>query len=334
MRYYSGTYYELSNFNILLSEDKIFVSAKNNEKEIYVKGNKSLFSSPSENYHLVTSIRFPEESPLHIVILLLNNRGEIIHSDSLHSAYDLPHPLFAVDNNGTIGIFDYSRGVLVTLRSGKRDTIELDNIDFEMERTAFFKSVEEGFIGGTSVEPVLFGSGRFNVVLFSLNSNTKEFYQTNLNAEGLNAIETAGRSIFVSTYTPTMSGVKYSTKVFNAVLEEIKSYEQAFHSVTELNGTIVAVSETAVILLDSTLNQLSTLTLLSGEKAQIIKSHSKNRVICLFQKDNKYLLKSLKGSNFDEFVWESVDSFDERPGLSVLSGKLHITNKQNTIIIN
>jgi hypothetical protein len=153
-------YFIIQDLEIKLTDDNISINRGN---EIIfsrpLDGKKILQSSPAENYFLITNYKFSDDkSDYPIEAFAFNINGEVISSQNITAHYDLPHPLFAINDAGTFAYLDLLRLQISIVQGSNGNTISLEkDAPFEMERACYIEISETDVYVFGSIAPT--GSG-------------------------------------------------------------------------------------------------------------------------------------------------------------------------------
>lgn len=169
---FNSSYYEVNDLEINLTAENISI-AKNNESIFLenLSGKKIFKSSPTENSFLIANFQFSNNKVDYPVELRVFDRnGEVILIYKFLAPYDLPHPLFAVNDEGILSLFDPLNFKVKIIGKSSTKEIELEKeVPFEMEKASFMEMTKDMLFVLTSQRALDITENANNVKLYKIN---------------------------------------------------------------------------------------------------------------------------------------------------------------------
>lgn len=217
----AGAYFSSGGMEINVSSNRITVnhpSSGNVTQEI--SGVKKILQSPSGLFTLVLSFNFqPGKSDYPVYLFLVSPSSGLIYSKTITAPFDLPHPLFAVDDNGVIYSFEPLRMTLGTDLLGNISEISLvDNAEFQMERT-FFLRAGAGSVTGAANLLGRDDTGE-NILLFNYSPAGKDLQSVRLTGSTISALDRSDDQILLSINRESEAGVFTESRLLNSAFTE------------------------------------------------------------------------------------------------------------------
>ena len=155
-------------FQVIADEHKISV-LKNGQpvNSINLTGVKTFLFSPSGEKALVVNYSFRRAKENYtITYFLIDGENGLLRTDSVTGYYDMPNPLFTINENGIIGYCDPGSLILTIDNAGLKTDIRLFNdAPYEMERGVFISSDDELIYIAGNLKPVAFELKEDNLFL-------------------------------------------------------------------------------------------------------------------------------------------------------------------------
>ncbi|GMU86549.1 MAG: hypothetical protein AMXMBFR48_17910 [Ignavibacteriales bacterium] len=212
----AGAFFSSEGMEIIASSDRITVNHPSTGKVTQsIKGVKKFIQSPSGAYLVILSFDFqPGKSDYPVSLFLVSRSSGLIYNKTLTAPFDLPHPLFAVDDNGVVYSFEPLSLTLTADRIGNISEISIvEDAEFQMERTFFLKAGNGSVIGAVN----LLGrddSGD-NILLFAYDFSTKSLKSKRLRGSTISGMEIADGEILLTTTRESESGVFQESRLLN-----------------------------------------------------------------------------------------------------------------------
>jgi len=169
-------YYTVNNgFEIKFSSNEIFISKVNqNFYSEEIKGKKSLKFSHSKKFFYIAIFDFPsDKSDYQIDIKVFNDLSNLIYTYKLTAPFDLPHPIFSINDEGKIASFNPLNFKLTLFDGSEEKTISLEKeVEFEMERSSFVEMTNSDVYVLTSLKPLTIEENESNAFLYKINLNS------------------------------------------------------------------------------------------------------------------------------------------------------------------
>jgi len=162
----------------------------------------------------------------------------LIYTYKLTAPFDLPHPIFSINDEGKIASFNPLNFKLTLFDGSEEKTISLEKeVEFEMERSSFVEMTNSDVYVLTSLKPLTIEENESNAFLYKINLNSlsieKEIIDYSIPVS-LNLIE---NSII-------LSGIKFqnmvpngSTLKYDLELNLTASNNSASEKIIFLNGS-------------------------------------------------------------------------------------------------
>lgn len=252
----NSSYYEFREFEINLTLDKIIIS-KDNE-DIYsenLTGKKILKTSPAENYFLIAVFKFSTEKVDYpIEIKVFDRNGKVILPYKFLVPYDLPHPLFSLNDNAMLALFDPLTFKVKLISQEIIKEIELEKMtSFEMEKASFVESNGDFLFILSSQRALDITEDMSNVVLFKVNLMDLSINKKVLDYNTPTLLKIIGDNVFISgvkfeNLKPVGKTIKYDLQLNQLssnekIIEKLiphgnKFYAKYFNTIYELNNDL------------------------------------------------------------------------------------------------
>lgn len=217
----AGAFLGSGGMEIIASADRITINHPASGKVTQeVKGVKKFISSPSGLYTVVLSFNFqPGKSDYPVYLYLVSHSSGLIYTKTITAPFDLPHPLFAVDDKGVIYSFEPLRMKLTTDLLGNNSEIMIvDNAEFQLERTFFLKADAGSVTGAVNI------LGRDdtgeNIVLFFYSADEAKLQSVRLQGSTVSGLDRSGNQILLSVNHESEAGVFTRSRVLNSTFSE------------------------------------------------------------------------------------------------------------------
>ncbi len=170
---FSFQHHQISDVNVQLTDASLQLVKENTS--IYlnlIEGKKTFDTSPDNKFFFITNFAFiDEDGDYPVTLFVFNENGELYYSHEVLAPFDLPHPLFAVNNEGVLAYFEPLSFTLTIVKEEMINPIKLEeSIEFEMEKSFFISFNDSGVyllttIGQTDIE----GRNNFNTYFYYIN---------------------------------------------------------------------------------------------------------------------------------------------------------------------
>jgi hypothetical protein len=197
----NSSYYEFEGFEINLTSNQINFS-KNNQ-DVYFKsinGKKVFKLSLGDNFFLIANFQFSEQKKDYPVeIDVFDRNASLVFSYEFLAPYDLPHPLFCVNDNGVLALFDPLNFKIKLITIESENDIELEKeIPFEMERASFIEANNDFLFILTSLNTLDITETGRNVGLYKVNLEKLSFDKRYLDYNTPTLLEINDNNVFIS----------------------------------------------------------------------------------------------------------------------------------------
>lgn len=327
----NGGYVETENFKVIFNNNgfEIISSTGNSTlNKTAIEGIKDILFSPNQNYMLVINFAFrKDKEPYDVSYFLFNNNGEKIRERTITAHFDVPHPLFCVNDFGVILIYqpDYLFFNIDDGELSERIWLEKD-AQFEMERTPYILAKGKFFYLITNLYPASLEYSIANTLLAEFDSDTKTFTTEIINLSMPTYLDKLGDDLIIS-------GVKYENmslikKCYLFSDGKIKSEinGMAFEKIIRLSDSrSVGFFGKELFLIGSDFqNVVNT----AGEWDKIFSIYLKEKTLFVIAlKNNNLVIYSSNVEIFDNFEEQAI--FE-----STIFNKVISTNKGIYIIVN
>lgn len=250
------SYYPFHGIEINLSETKIIIN-KDNEI-IYsedVTGKKIFKTSSSKNYFLIAVFKFSAEKVDYpIEIKVFDRNGKVILPYKFLAHYDLPHPLFSLNDNAVLALFDPLTFKVKLICQEIIKEIELEKMtSFEMEKASFVESNGDFLFILSSQRALDITEDVSNVVLFKVNLMDLSINKKVLDYNTPTLLKIIDDNVFISgvkfeNLKPVGKTIKYDLQLNQLssnekIIEKLiprgdKFYAKYFNTIYELNNDL------------------------------------------------------------------------------------------------
>ncbi|GAB6283131.1 MAG: hypothetical protein STSR0008_18880 [Ignavibacterium sp.] len=335
-------YIQLNELEISCDSASIKIIKKNENifaETIY--GKKNILTSNNEKYFSIINYNFPSSEKISdnyvykINYFTFDENGKAISEGELIAIYDLPHPIFKLNNNGILVAFNPYDFKLMIFKPNENFEFNLvKDIKNEMERNAFIQIDDENVYIAATLDPTLIETKTNNVILFDIFLNSNNFISHEIELSSLTMLKLIDNKIILSGISFDNLTTKFKTylldKDFNILESNISN---AFEQVVELNNHLIASFGNYIFELDENFNVLNKNSL--PEKSKVLELFNlNNNIIALAFVNNKYeLLNITEKLSYENIPLSNKISFNGRPQIKLIQNKLFIQNSKNTFII-
>ena len=333
---FNSNYYELNELEINLTTEKISIS-KNNQN-IFIEnlsGKKIFKSSIAENYFLIANFQFSNEKVDYPVeIKVFDIQGNLVFPYKFLAPYDLPHPLFQLNDNAILALFyPLSFKVKLVSRDSIREVELIKDIPFEMEKASFMEINEDFLYVLTSQSALDITENVSNVKLYKVNLFDLNVDKRELDYNTPTLLKLVGGSLFAS-------GVKFEnlkplgkTIKYDLQLNQLASNEKIIEKLIPFENRLYAKYFNAIFELEVDLAVSREYQLSGNERIlDIAKSNEKIIVVTnIAEKNNLYCF--LPGLSID--FKEPLDIFgvNKIENLSISGNHLIIRHDSKSVEI-
>lgn len=312
---------DLSGESIRITEDSQNIYTEN------ISGKKIFKSSSAENYFLIANFQFSTNKVDYSVeVRVFDKKGEMIFPFKFIAAYDLPHPLLTINDNGVLGFFDPLAFKIKLLSDDSYQEFQLEKeVSFEMEKAAFMEMTEDFLFVLTSHAALDITENASNVMLYRINIVDSK----------------VDKRIF-DYNTPTyfgiiegyvyISGVKFEnlqpigrTFKLNLNMETQSSNDKIIEKIFSWGNLLYAKYFNKIYQLDKDLAIINQFQFAAGE-----------RIIDIFCSDKKlFASTSLSGKNFLHLLSHDLNvDFTNSLDIFEINNLSDVNTNKNTLVIH
>ncbi len=217
----AGAYFSTGGMEIIASADRITINHPSSGKVTQaIRGVKKFIQSPSGTFTLVLSFDFqPGKSDYPVYLYLVSRSSGLIYTKTVTAPFDLPHPLFAVDDSGVIYSFEPLRMTLsADLLGNNSEVLIVEDAEFQMERTFFLKAGSTSVTGATN----LLGrddAGQ-NIHLFTYSYADGNLNSFRLKGSTISSLDIAGDQVLLTVNRESEAGVFPESRLLNSTFTE------------------------------------------------------------------------------------------------------------------
>ena len=288
----NSSYYEFHEFEINLTSDKIIMTKNNQGTYIQnIKGKKVYKTSLGSNYFLIANFQFPEQKTDYPVeIKVFNRSAALIFSYKFSAPYDLPHPLFTVNDDGILSLFDPLSFKVKIISKSSETEIELEKeVPFEMEKASFIQMNQDVLFILTSQSALDITENASNVKLYKVNLLDLSANKKVLDYNTPTLLKIIDGNVFIS-------GVKFEnlksvgkTIKYDFQLNQLSSNEKIIEKLIPHGNKFYAKYFNTIYELKNDLTVSKEKKLIEGERIfDIAVSNEKLIVVTNFSGENNY----------------------------------------------
>lgn len=194
-----------TDIQVEFDDTKFSIFDNNGEKSSkQINGKKVLRISQSGKYFLIANHAFPKDKSDYLITLIVfDNSGNEIFEKSIKAYFDMPHPLFAINDDGIAAGFDplYFKLIMISGNELKEIAV-IKDAPFEMERAAFIQADDKDFYVLSSIEPLSIENEKANVSLFRISGSDFRIEQVELDLSTPLLLKVIDNELY-------MSGIKF-----------------------------------------------------------------------------------------------------------------------------
>lgn len=248
-----GKNYFVNSIRVQITPELINIT--DNSRSVFnvsISGVKYFSSSPSNNYFLISNFQFTKDKKDYpSSYLVFNAEGEKIFELNISAGYDLPHPLHAINDEGTLALFDLLTFNLVLIDANRQRTVKLEKeIPFEMERAGYIVMNDRFVFVSTSLIPVDITDNSSNVILYKIDLVTSAVSKTNLALSIPTALYEGENELAAAGVKYSDGKINHSFKLISEDLKIKKEYEIPAEEIYSYNGIYFARYADKIIKLE------------------------------------------------------------------------------------
>lgn len=169
---------------------------------VNISGKKVLSFPAEKGVALIVNYGFTGKKENYaITYYLLDKEKGVVNTGEITGYYDMPHPLFAVNETGVIAYCDPGTLKLTIDNYGKKSDVKLfGNIEYEMERAIFIRSdMEKAYVTG-NLKPAALELQDDNVFVASVKLNNQEIEKKMLPFLAVKSFEISNDRLILDAY--------------------------------------------------------------------------------------------------------------------------------------
>ena len=333
---FNSSHYELHGLEVNLTSEKILIIRDN--QNIFVDdliGKKIFQTSKNQNYFLIANFKFSNEKVDYPVeIKVFDIQGNLVFPYKFLAPFDLPHPLFQLNDNALLTLFDpLSFKVKLVNRDSIREVELIKDIPFEMEKAAFVEMDDDFLFILTSQSALDITENASNAVLYQVNIQDLSISKKEIDYNTPTLLRVIGGSVFVS-------GVKFEnlkpigkTLKYDLQLNQLASNEKIIEKLIPFESRFYAKYFNTIYELKNDISISNEKQLFEGERiSDIAMSNEKLLVVTnIAEKNNLYCF--LPGLSID--FKEPLDIFgvNKIEDLSISGNHLIIRHDSKSVEI-
>lgn len=192
-------------------------------------GKKIFASSEDNSFFFIANFPFTsEKTEYKISVDVFDSRGDKKFSYSVNSFFDLPHPLFEINNSGLLSVYDpLSYRLVLADESGEREITLVKDAVHEMERGAFLASTDEHVFVMTSHEPLSIEETKPNVSLYKIDISALFVNEYKLNYSTATLLKIKDESLYISGIQFENSVPKYGLVKYDLNMKQAAFIQEA-----------------------------------------------------------------------------------------------------------
>lgn len=232
----NSSYYELEELEINLSADKIII-ARDNQNLYFeeIAGKKIFKSSRKQNFFLIANFKFSSEKVDYLIeIKVFDRMAKLIFAFEFLAPFDLPHPIFQVNDNAFLALFDpLSFKVTLVNKDYSRELKLIEDAPFEMEKASFMDLTEDFLFIISSQKALDVTESGSNTILFKIDISKLNFEKRELDYNTPTLLQIIDENLFISgvkfvNLTPIGRTIKYNFQLDQLAVNEIIAEKMLF----------------------------------------------------------------------------------------------------------
>ncbi|NWF88821.1 MAG: hypothetical protein HXY50_05075 [Ignavibacteriaceae bacterium] len=214
---YNSYYCVINGIEVFFTDENISLTKDN--RSIYsenLSGKKIFKASPGQQYFFIGVFEFSAKKVDYPAsIFVFNKEGKFEFRYNFYAPYDLPHPIFSLNDNGVLAAFDPLSFKVIIINNTVEQEVELEKeLPFEMERASFIE-LNDNYLFVLSSKDVLdITENKSNVILYKVNLSDSKVEAKTLDYNTPTLLKITNNSILVSgikfqDYKPFGKTIKY-----------------------------------------------------------------------------------------------------------------------------
>lgn len=302
-----------------------------------INGNKDVIYSPDGNISAVFNYEFKQEKTEYpVTIFILNSNGSLINKIIHYPFFDLPHPIYSIDNNGELTSLDlFTLTIKVDKLNGEKIEYQLEReIENEMERTGYLFSTETNIYSIVTLTPADITQDYANVSVYSIEKSNGIINRKLIELSQLTGCFFDNENLIISG-VQFGNEIKKKTIVFDNRInfkKEINSFN--FEEIKKFNNKYAALFFDNIYLLNENFEVISTYD--SGIRNRLKNLNYHNSSIYFISNLNNSFLIYKLNENFNIDFKKSLTIFDTVTyfKFKINNDKLFLNVNETTYISN
>lgn len=312
--------HQINDVNVQLTDASLQIVKENNT--IYshkINGKKTFQTSPLNNYFLIVNFDFiDEDGDYPVTLFIFDVEGKLSFTHELPAPFDLPHPLFAINNEGVVAYFEPINFFLTIVNEEVIIPIRLENnVEFEMEKAFFISFNDAGIyvlttIGQADIE----GRNNENTFFYYINYPSNIVTKQIINFSVPTALTTFDDEVIISGIRFENLQPVMETRLYSNAVELKKTINGfSYQQLVKTNGGYTASYAGTLYNFDDNFNEVSRFTI--GESGLIRNIQEENGLIALLFQLNQEYSVYLFDSGLNVIHQQKVEGFTGRNTLSM-----------------
>lgn len=294
-----------------------------------LNGRKEIIYSPNKNYFSVTNYEFSnEKTEYNVTNFIFNSNGNLVNKIVHTPFFDLPHPLYSLDNEGDLSSFDiYYLIVTIDKLNGEKLQFQLEkDLEDEIERSGYVYSNGNNVFAAVTLVPADLQSDFSNVMLYSIEKVSGIIKKNEIELSQLTGCYFDEENLVISGVKYKNGEIQKRTLLLNNELNIISENNSfCFELMVRYNNKLAATFFEEVFLLNNNLEIEKTYNTNTQSRLKNLISDDIS-IYFISSSNNKFLLEKLN-DNFNIDFKKSLTIFDT---VSYFKFKI----KDNKIIFN
>lgn len=303
-----------------------------------INGRKEIIYSSDKNYFLVTNYEFSnEKTEYNVTNIIFNSNGNLVNKIVHTPFFDLPHPLYSLDNKGDLTSFDvYYLTITIDKLNGEKLQFQLEkDLENEIERSGYVYSSGNKVFAAVTLVPADIMSNFSNVKLYSIEKETGIIKKNEIELSQLTGCYFDEENVIISGVKFNNGEIQKRTLLFNNELNQISENNSfCFELMVKFNNKFYATFFEEVFLLNNNLqientyntNTQSRLKNLINDDISVYFISSSNNKILIEKLNNNFNVDFKKSLT----IFEPVSYFK----FKVNKGKIIFNINEKTFIYN
>jgi hypothetical protein len=258
---YPFNFYKLNNLQLHLSAES--VSIFDGQESLFnkeIKGTKLLKASPSKNYFFIGNFLFEEEKDVQFEISVFNDEGILQFTHENIIGFDLPVPLFTLNNNGQLFSYDPLTYTMEIIEAQKRDAVQfLEGAEFELERSAYLEADNEFAFVLTSNKPLSIENEENDVHLYKVNISNLSFDKRELHLTIPSLLKIINEDLIISGVKFNNSSPHGSTFIYDKNINLNNSVPIPAEKIISFEDGYLVKNENSLLKLDENFSTVQTI---------------------------------------------------------------------------